>query len=593
MSRIVSAIAFILFILSFPIVAAPLSDAYSEKLHRLFDEEWQARLNRDPMLASQHGEKASDGLLMDVSDVAYQQWKQASLAFVKRLEAIPLNELSETDQVNYQIFSQQLQRRISEINFKTYQIPFLADSGFHTQIMGLPRTMGFKTEADYHNYISRLAAIPRYFDQHIANMKNGLARNFSMPSVVMNGFTDVLKSVHSVDVSQSSFMQPLESMPAGIDASRQQLLRLKAKKVISTKVIPAFKSLDEFFSQTYIPKTKKSLGAYDFPEGSKFYSAQVAHYTTLDLTPAEIHKIGLDEVARIREEMAEVIRSSGFEGNFKAFLRFLRESPQFYAKTDEELLQKASYIAKRMDGQLPKLFKRLPRQPYTVEAVPASIAPKYTTGRYVSAPLESERPGTYWVNTYSLDKRPLYVLEALTLHEAVPGHHLQIALNKELNGLPNFRRHSYISAFGEGWGLYSERLGLEVGFYQDPYSNFGRLTYEMWRAARLVIDTGIHAMGWSRERAIKLLQENSALSLHNIETEVDRYISWPAQALSYKLGEIKIRELRQRAEAKLGDRFDRRDFHDEVLKNGAIPLNILELQIDRYIAEVLESPSAN
>jgi uncharacterized protein (DUF885 family) len=310
----------------------------------------------------------------------------------------------------------------------------------------------------------------------------------------------------------------------------------------------------------------------------------VKSFTTLDLTPEEVHAVGLKEVARIRAEMDEVIRQVGFTGDFAAFLKFLRTDPRFQPKTGDELLKEASFIAKRMDGKLPTLFKTLPRLPYTVEPVPDAIAPKYTAGRYVNAPVGSTRPGIYWVNTYALESRTLYTLEALTLHEAVPGHHLQIALQQELTGLPAFRRFAGISAFSEGWGLYAERLGLEAGFYQDPYRNFGRLTYEMWRACRLVVDTGLHAKGWTRDQAMDFMAQNTALSLHEIRTETDRYISWPGQALAYKMGELKIRALRQEAEQALGPRFDVREFHDVVLANGAIPLPVLEEQVRAYVA---------
>ena len=328
-----------------------------------------------------------------------------------------------------------------------------------------------------------------------------------------------------------------------------------------------------------------TIAASDLPNGRAFYINRIRHFTSLDLTPEEIHKIGLAEVERIKGETLEVIREVGFKGDFKEFLAFLRTDPQFYAKTPEELLPRAAWIAKKMDGKLPALFRTLPRQPYTVEPVPDHMAPKYTSGRYVEAPAGSTQSGIYWVNTYKLDSRPLYNLEALTLHEAVPGHHLQIALGHELEQLPNFRRYYYISAFGEGWGLYSEWLGLEAGFYTDPYNNFGRLTYEMWRACRLVVDTGLHAMGWTRQQAIDYLAGNTALPLHEVETETDRYISWPAQALSYKLGELKIKELRRKAEAALGQSFDVRAFHDAVLGSGAVPLDVLEKNIDRFITE--------
>jgi uncharacterized protein (DUF885 family) len=329
------------------------------------------------------------------------------------------------------------------------------------------------------------------------------------------------------------------------------------------------------------------------PGGSALYAYLIRHFTTVDLTADAVHEIGLAEVKRIRAEMDAVIAKSGFTGDFSSFLKFLRTDPRFYAKTPDELLERAAWIAKRMDGKLPSLFGKLPRQPYGVEPVPDDIAPKYTGGRYVGAPLDSTKAGRYWVNTYALPSRPFYTQEALTLHEAVPGHHLQIALTKELNGLPKFRRYAYVDAFGEGWGLYSERLGIEAGFYTDPYSDFGRLTYEMWRACRLVVDTGIHAKGWSREQAIDYLASNTALSIHEVTTETDRYIAWPGQALAYKMGELKIRELRKRAEDALGKRFDVRAFHDAVLANGTLTLPVLEARIDSFIRAAQGSATTN
>jgi uncharacterized protein (DUF885 family) len=334
-----------------------------------------------------------------------------------------------------------------------------------------------------------------------------------------------------------------------------------------------------------MPNARESLGASELPDGDEYYRAQIRHFTTLDLTAEEIHQTGLEEVARIRGEMEAIIAEVGFDGTFAEFLDFLRTDPRFYPKTAEELLKEAAFIAKTMDGKLPALFGTLPRLPYTVEPVPDDIAPKYTAGRYVGPPQGSTQPGRYWVNTYALDTRPLYNLEALSLHEAVPGHHLQGALNRELGELPEFRRFSYLSAFGEGWGLYSEWLGLEAGFYQDPYSDFGRLTYEMWRACRLVVDTGVHAKGWTRQQVLDYMAEHTALPLHEITTETDRYISWPGQALAYKLGEIEIRRLRRKAEEDLGTDFDVRAFHDAVLRNGSVPLPVLADSVEAYIAE--------
>jgi uncharacterized protein (DUF885 family) len=402
--------------------------------------------------------------------------------------------------------------------------------------------------------------------------------------VVLEGY-DVTIRTHAVaEPEKSVFWAPFEAFPPGIPTAERERLRATGRAAIADAVLPAYRSLLDFFTREYLPGARTTTAAADLPEGRAYYEWLVRRYTTLDTTADEVHAIGLREVERIHGEMQDVIRQVGFQGSFDAFLEHLRTDPRFYARTPDDLLKQAAWIAKRMDGKLPSLFRRLPRQPYGVEPVPSDLAPKYTGGRYVGAPLDGVRAGTYWVNTYALESRPLYTLEALTLHEAVPGHHLQIALAKELEGLPAFRRHGYVDAFGEGWGLYSERLGLEVGFYTDPYANFGRLTYEMWRACRLVVDTGLHAKGWSRSQAIELMAANTALSRHEITTEVDRYISWPGQALAYKMGELKIRELRARAEKALGESFDVRAFHDAVLENGAVPLAVLEERIDAFIA---------
>jgi uncharacterized protein (DUF885 family) len=553
---------------------------HKQALYQLFDQEWQARKDRFPGF---DGSDNKEGDLTDVSEAAQMKWLSLTNDFLLRLSKIDSTSLSDDDKINYQIFKQQLVNRQQNLIFKDYQIPFLADSGFHTQIDRMPVETEFKTLEDYQSYLKRLSNIPLFFSQNKENMNAGLARNFSMPSVVMQGFTEVIRRQLVDQPKSSGFYRPFIKLPKDIDLNVQRSLRKQALAVIKDDVIPAYESLAEYFDDVYIPNTKMSLGASDFPNGEAYYQHKIKQYTTVDLSPEMIHQIGLDEVKRIRAEMESIIKSLKYSGDFKTFLKFLRESEQFYAKTPKELLKEAAYIAKKMDGQLPRFFTKLPRQPYTVEPVPDAIAPKYTTGRYVSAPLTSTRAGTYWVNTYALDKRPLYVLESLTLHEAVPGHHLQGALNQELANLPKFRRYSYISAFGEGWALYCEKLGLEAGFYQDPYSDFGRLSYEMWRAARLVIDTGIHSFGWSRQQAIDLLEQNSALSKHNIRTEVDRYISWPGQALSYKLGEIKILQLRQLAEQQLGSKFDIRLFHDAILENGSIPLNVLERQMKNFI----------
>ncbi len=560
-----------------------------DPLTKLFDSEWQSRLVRFPRLAASFGYTSSADQLEDVSESAQQEWLTTSQQYLKKLMLIDKSQLSAEQLINYQIFKQQLVNRIAQLKFKDYQIPFQWDSGFHTIIERFPVETEFNSVEDYQNYLARLKQVPDFFQQHIDNMNAGLKRGFSMPTVVMKGFTDAIRQRVKKNAIESAFYAPFNKLPKDMTASEKNELQTLAKQIISTKVMPAFDNLADYFEQIYIPNAKRSLAATDFPDGQAYYQQKIKEYTSVNLSPKAIHQIGLNEVKRIRREMDDIVRKLEFNGSFKEFLTFLRTSQQFYAKTPKDLLKEASYIAKKMDGLLPKFFTKLPRQPYTVEAVPDVIAPKYTTGRYISASLKSTRSGSYWVNTYALDERPLYVLESLTLHEAVPGHHLQIALNLELEDLPNFRRFSYISAFGEGWALYCEKLGIEAGFYQSPYSQFGRLSYEMWRAARLVIDTGIHSLGWSRERAIALLEDNSALSALNIRAEVDRYISWPGQALSYKLGELKIIELRNKAEEKLQSKFDIRLFHDAILENGSIPLDLLERQMNLFIEDQLKS----
>jgi uncharacterized protein (DUF885 family) len=374
--------------------------------------------------------------------------------------------------------------------------------------------------------------------------------------------------------------------------AQRERLTAAGRAAIQTDVIPAYQQLRRFFTEEYLPAARQSVGASELPQGGAYYDALVKFYTNLDVTPSQVHDIGLREVARIRGEMDAVIRQTGFQGTFPAFLEFLRTDPQFYAHTPDELLKDASYIAKQIDGLLPGYFGKLPRMPYSVQPVPAELAPNYTGGRYSPPPLGGRTGGEFWVNTYDLDKRPLYSLTALALHEAVPGHHLQISLGRELTDIPPFRRDFYSHAFGEGWGLYSEKLGEEMGLYKTPYDHFGRLSYEMWRACRLVVDTGMHAMGWSRDRALQYLADNTALSTQEVRTETDRYIANPGQALAYKMGELKLWELRAKARQALGERFDVRAFHDAVMANGALPLPVLERQIDAYIAGAAAPPTA-
>ena len=531
--------------------------------------------------------KGVDGyLLANLSPEFLAKQYKSNTQLLADLDAVDATKLSDENQINLSIIRAQVQNSVDEYVFNAHYMPLTSEYGFHSGLSYIVNSSQYKKEQDLETYLARLAQIPRFFEQNIYWMKKGIETGLTQPKAVLEGYEDSISTYIVDDVTQSEFYKPFLANTASLSESDFYALQQRAKVVLKNKVIPAYKSYLTFFTEQYQPGARTSIGISETPNGKAFYKNRAKHYTTTDMTPKEIHELGLKEVARIRGEMEAVIKEVGFKGSFAEFIHFLRTDPQFYATTPEQLLKEASYIAKKMDAQLPKLFHTLPRKPYGVAPVPASIAPKYTTGRYSGSNRDDEA-GYYWVNTYALDKRPLYVLEALTLHEAVPGHHLQISLNAELENLPSYRRDAYLSAFGEGWGLYSEYLGLEAGFYQDPYSRFGRLTYEMWRAARLVVDTGMHMYGWSRERAMNFMSENTALSLHNVKTETDRYISWPAQALSYKIGELTIKRLRVEAEQALGPNFDIREFHHQVLRHGSVPLSVLETQVRLYIKNEL------
>ncbi|HEX7832020.1 MAG TPA: DUF885 domain-containing protein [Thermoanaerobaculia bacterium] len=555
-----------------------------QTLHALFDREWEGRMQRDPMFATSVGRHEHNDLLPSVSPAALKAEYDEMKSLLAEIDKVDAAKLPSEERINYDIFRQRLRDNIAGYELGDYEMPINADSGFHSGFSRLPKEVPLATVKDYENYIARMNAWPKYVREQIALMRAGIARGFTVPRATLEGYDSTIAAHVVDDPAKSVFWEPFAKFPSTIPASDQERLRAAGRAAITNGIVTGYREFLDFFRKEYQPKSRTTLAASELPNGRAFYAQKIREFTTLDLTPEQIHNTGKAEVERISAEMQAVIKQTGFQGDFAAFLAFLRTDPRFYAKTPEALLERASRIAKRMDGKLPSLFNTLPRLPYTVDPVPADIAPKYTSGRYVGAPQGGTQPGIYWVNTYKLENRPLYNLEALTLHEAVPGHHLQIALSRELTNLPNFRRFSYISAFGEGWGLYSEWLGLEAGFYTDPYDNFGRLSYEMWRACRLVVDTGIHSMGWSRQQAIDYMASRTALPLHEVTTEIDRYISWPGQALAYKLGELKIKELRKRAESQLGAKFNVREFHDVVLGSGAIPLTVLEGNVDRWIA---------
>jgi len=553
--------------------------------HDLLDREWEERLRNSPQLATYVGRHEYDDRLPDLSLEALGARTEAARGYLRELAELDRSRLSPTDRVSYDMLRTELEERVLDFEFGAYEIPILVDDGFHIAFARLPFEVPLATVGDYRGYLSRLRAWPRLVEQEIGHMRRGLARGMTLPRVVLEGYEVTIDSHVVTKPEDSLFFRPFQSFPPGVPEGEREGLVAEGRRAVMEAVVPGYAAFLKFMTEEYLPGARTTLGASELPRGRAYYEYQIRTFTTLPLTPEEIHQTGLAEVARIREEMEAIIAQMGFAGSFEDFLTFLRTDPRFYARTPEELLKEAAWIAKRMDGKLPALFGRLPRLPYGVEPVPEHLAPKYTGGRYVPAAKGSTRAGTYWVNTYNLPSRPLYVLEALSLHEAVPGHHLQMALNRELEGLPPFRQFTYLSAFGEGWGLYSEWLGLEAGFYTDPTSNFGRLTYEMWRACRLVVDTGLHAFGWSREQAMDYLASNTALSLHEVRTETDRYIAWPGQALAYKIGELEIKKLRRRAEAELGEAFDIRGFHDAVLGQGSVPLTVLGEVIDAWIAE--------
>lgn len=513
----------------------------------------------------------------------YKAEAEFAKSILTELNKVDVKNLSETEQISVELLAFVLKDKIDFYAFERYLNPLLSDTGFHSNLTYQVRPLTNYSQVK--SYLQRLNAIPEFVNQNLENLREGLKKGVSQPIVIFDGYESTYND-HIVDNFEDSFYySPFKNLPNDLTVAQKDSVLLAAKKVIETKVTPEFKRIKTFFEKEYFPKTRTTLGVSETPNGKAFYQNRIDFYTTsTQYTADDIHQIGLSEVARIKAEMEQIIKDLKFEGSFADFFHFLRTDKQFYAETPEQLLMIARDMAKRADAQLPRYFKTLPRKPYGVAPVPDAIAPKYTTGRYIGTSKESTDPGYYWVNTYDLPSRTLYTLPALTVHEAVPGHHLQGSLNNELgDDIPRFRKNLYLSAYGEGWGLYSEFLADEMGMYTTPYEQFGKLTYEMWRACRLVVDTGIHAKGWTREQVVDYMASNTALSMHEINTETDRYISWPGQALSYKMGEIKIRELRQKAEKELGSKFNIRDFHEVILEQGTVTLAILEKRVNTYI----------
>lgn len=561
--------------------AAVTVDTADARLRNLYEAEWAwrqkefARRVGEPPFSVSADHLPRVDAVTQVARQAY--WKKA----LEALDHIPVDQLSENEKINAAVFRTSLEAFIAEGRYRMWEMPFNADSQFWS---GLSERDSYPSIEEYQRYIGRMRDIPRYFDEQIVNMRAGLERGFSVPRASLVGRDATIAAYGDADAAKNPFYSAFNAMPSSIPAAEQERLRGEARQVIAHTVAPAYAKLLAFFRDEYLAKARTTLAAEAMPDGEAFYQAQIKEYTTTALTAEQIHEIGLKEVTRITAEMEQVKEKAGFKGDLKAFIQFLRTDPQFYAKTPEELLAFSALVAKRADGQLKYTIGFLPRYRFTILPVPDSIAPTYTSGRGgLDACL---------INTYDLPSRPLYQIPALTLHECAPGHSFQAAVALETTKWPTFRRQTYFSGYAEGWGLYTEWLGTKMGIYRTPYEDFGRLSFEMWRASRLVVDTGVHHYRWSREKAIDYLASRTALAQHDVETEIDRYISWPGQALSYKLGELTIRRLRADAEAKLGSKFDQRKFHDTFLALGSVPLPVLEEQLEKFIADGGEGPSA-
>ena len=537
---------------------------------------------RDVITRGRRGDLDAASRWPDASLDAIEAHDGAMAGFLERLEQIDREALAADQAASYAVLAYLLESQAAIPASRTAMTPFTNDSGFHTRPDFVALGTRLRTVDAAEAWIARIQALPTYFAQHTAWLRRGLEAGVTQPREILPGVAAQIEAQITAP-EDSTLFAPLAGLPETMSAAEKARLRAEALTAIENAALPALRDLHAFFTETYIPGARESLGARALPDGEAYYRALVRHHTTLDTTPEAVHERGLAEVARIRAEMETVIAETGFEGEFADFLQFLRSDDQFYADTEMELMMRASFLSKQADDAMPAFFNRLPRLPYGVRAVPAAIAPNYTTARYWPGDAENGEAGGYMVNTYRLDQRPLYELPALTLHEAVPGHHHQVALAQEMEDVPDFRRQTYITAFGEGWGLYAEFLGYDMGFYEDPYDRFGALTYEMWRACRLVADTGIHWYGWSRDEAEACFLENSALAPLNIRNEVSRYISWPGQALAYKTGELLIRELRADAEARLGADFDLAGFHDTLLEDGGVPLDYLETKMRGWI----------
>lgn len=569
-------------LLPFTISVAVAEDA---AMVEVLDRVWEFELNESPSLATNVGDARGQDRFADESPEAVERRAVKRAEFLRELISVDPNSLSESRRIDRELLRLRLEGQLADHRFQTHLMPINNREGFHLSFPELAREMNPKTATDFRNYVARLNDFGRVIDEQIYWMRKGIAAGLTQPSIVLRDSVEQA-SVHIVDDPDQSLL--LANIPA---ETRQALgdeweaIADHIRDAIRTTVVPGYRRMAAFLKDEYVPASRDSIGISAIPRGAEFYRDRILRFTTLPLTAEEIHQTGIAENARIRAEMQAIVDKVGFDGDLDAFVEDLRTNPKFYAKTSDELMRHVAFILKTADGRLPELFGHLPRIPYGIREVPAYVAPQTTSAYYWPPSTDGKRPGFYYVNTYNLSSRPLYAMESLSMHEAVPGHHLQLAIQAELSDLHPISRESSFTAFIEGWALYSERLGKEIGFYQDPYQDFGRLSMEAWRASRLVVDTGMHAMGWSRPRAIAYMKDNTALSEHNVVAEIDRYIGWPGQALAYKIGELAISRLRARAESELGDRFDVRAFHDRVLEAGSIPLPMLEERIDGWITQ--------
>jgi prolyl oligopeptidase len=563
----------------------------TEDFGALLADHWEWQMRENPVRASRMGDRRFNDQWTDMSLDAIGRRQGEQQEFLRRLRFIDSSKLTETDQLNYDLFRRSLENSIDGHQFKNYLMPMSQRGGVQS-LESTAETLRLANVQDYEDWLARMAQIETVIEQTMSRMEEGRESGYMPPKILMERIPAQISMQLVEDPEQSPFFKSFAAMPDSIvDADRERLQQL-AKDLIDESVVPGYREFANYFNNVYLPASRDTIGASSLPDGEAFYEYRTRLYTTTQMTPDEIHRLGLNEVKRIRDEMQLVIDELEFEGSFDDFLTFLRTDPQFYYDTPEELFEGYLAISKRIDPELVKVFGKLPRMPYGLRPIPDNIAPDTTTAYYNRPAADGSRPGYYYVNLYRPEVRPKYEMEVLSIHEAVPGHHLQISLQMELEEMPNFRKYSGFTAFTEGWGLYSESLGYEMGFYKDPYSKFGALTYDMWRAVRLVVDTGMHFKGWTRQQAIDFFKDNAAKTEADIINEIDRYISWPGQALAYKIGQLKMLELRRKAEQALGNDFDIKAFHDALLGGGALPMEILETRMNRWLSEQLKQKSA-